>query len=254
MNIQGKHVVITGAGSGLGAATATFLKEKGATITLIDLNKDAVEAHAKKLDMPYTVCDVSNATSGEKAIDFALKTTGDIHALVNCAGITPGARIVNREGPQSLETFSKAIQVNLIGSFNMMRLCADAMIKQDTLNEDEERGVIINTASVAAYEGQIGQASYSASKAGVVGMTLPAAREFSKFGVRVTTIAPGLMETPMLSGMPEEVYESLIASTLFPKRLGTGLDYAKMVLAIIENPLLNGETIRLDGAIRLAPK
>lgn len=254
MDIQEKHVVITGAGSGLGAATASYLKEKGAKLTLIDLNKKAVKEHAEALGAAYALCDVSDSHSGEDAIAHALKENGDIHALVNCAGIAPGARVVSRDGPQSLETFSKAISVNLIGTFNMMRLCADAMIKQNPVNDDEERGVIINTASVAAYEGQIGQTSYSASKGGVVGMTLPAAREFAKFGVRVVTIAPGLMETPMLTGMPEEVYESLIASTLFPKRLGKGLDYAKMVAAIIENPMLNGSTIRLDGAIRLEPK
>ncbi len=254
MDIFNKHIVITGAGSGLGAATALYLKEKGAKLTLLDLNETTLKNNANKLDSPYKGCDVSDAQSGEHAIAYALEKNGDIHGLINCAGIAPGARIVGREGPQALETFSKAISVNLMGSFNMMRLCADAMMKQDTLNHDGERGVIINTASIAAYEGQIGQASYAASKAGVVGMTLPAAREFSKFGIRVVTIAPGLMETPMLSGMPEDVYESLIASTLFPKRLGSGKEYAKLALSILENPLLNGETIRLDGAIRLAPK
>jgi NAD(P)-dependent dehydrogenase (short-subunit alcohol dehydrogenase family) len=186
--------------------------------------------------------------------DALCATHGCARVLVNCAGIAPGARIVGREGPHDLALFNKTIAVNLTGSFNMLRLAAEAMSKAETLNADGERGIIINTASVAAYEGQIGQAAYSASKGAIVGLTLPAARELAKFGIRVVTIAPGLIETPMLGGMSDEVQKSLIATTIFPQRLGRADEYARLALHVIDNVLINGETIRMDGAVRLAPK
>lgn len=257
MDYNHQHILITGGGSGLGAATAQNFASKGAKVSLIDLQIDKANALANDIGEGQAQAFELDVTQGEEAaktLDKAIENFGPLRGLINCAGIAPGERLVGREGAHDLGRFEKAISVNLIGSFNMMRLAAERMINLEPVNDDGERGVIINTASVAAYEGQIGQVAYSASKGGVVGMTLPAARELSKFGVRVVTIAPGLMETPMLAGMPEHVYDSLIASTLFPKRLGTGLDYAKLAASIFDNPLINGETIRLDGAIRLAPK
>lgn len=251
-NIKGKIAVITGAASGMGAATARLLAEQGVQVMLLDRNETSVRKVAENLNAEAFVCDVTNAEQSVEVIEHIKNRFGAASICVNCAGIAPGARVVGRDGAMALEDFSAVVQINLIGTFNMMRLAAAMMSQSETLDE-EERGVIINTASIAAYEGQIGQVAYSASKAGVIGMTLPAAREFARFGVRVVTIAPGLIETPMLSNMPSKVQEALHASTVFPKRLGQAQEFADLVLHIIENPMLNGSVIRLDGAVRLQP-
>jgi NAD(P)-dependent dehydrogenase (short-subunit alcohol dehydrogenase family) len=216
---------------------------------LIDLNEEGLKKVANELNADYFAGDVSNETEMQKAIE----NFDGLNCLVNCAGIAVGAKVVSSRGMHSLSLFQKVLNVNLLGSFNMLRLCADKMQTNDADHEGE-KGVIINTASVAAYDGQIGQAAYSASKGGIVGMTLPIARELAAHGIRVNTIAPGLFLTPMLSGMSEEVQKSLIATTIFPKRLGTPLEYAMLVESILTNVLLNGETIRLDGSVRLAPR
>jgi len=223
-------------------------------VAVLDINKANVEAIAKEINGLALECDVSSEASAKAALEAAKKAHGPARILISCAGVAPGARIVGKEGPHDLAFFSKVININLIGTFNMLRLVAAEMSTLEPLNESSERGVIINTASVAAYEGQIGQAAYSASKGGVVALTLPAARELARFGIRVVTVAPGLIETPMLAGMSPEVQESLIATTIFPKRLGKPNEFAKLALHICENVLINGETIRLDGAVRLAPK
>lgn len=254
MDISGQIALITGGGSGMGAATARYLADQGAKVAVLDLNTENAEKIAAEINGTAVTCDVADTASVETAVETVIQNLGVPRIVVNCAGICPGARVVGREEPHDISLFSKTLSVNLIGSFNILRLCAAAMSTADALNEDGERGVIINTASVAAFDGQIGQAAYSASKGGLVGMTLPIARELSRFGVRVLTIAPGLMETPMLAGMSPEVYDSLVATTLFPKRLGKPEEFAKLVAHICENSLLNGETIRLDGSIRLAPK
>ena len=249
MILKNVKAVITGAGSGLGEGTAKYLKERGAELLLIDLNEEGLKNVAGEIGADYFVGDVSNEEEMKKAIE----NFDGINCLVNCAGIAVGAKIVSSRGMHDLELFEKVLKVNLIGSFNMLRLCADKMQNNDPDHEGE-KGVVINTASVAAYDGQIGQAAYSASKGGIVGMTLPIARELASNGIRVNTIAPGLFGTAMLSGMSEEVQQSLIATTLFPKRLGTPLEYAMLVASVLTNVMLNGETIRLDGSIRLAPK
>jgi 3-hydroxyacyl-CoA dehydrogenase/3-hydroxy-2-methylbutyryl-CoA dehydrogenase len=249
MKLENVKAVITGAGSGLGEGTARYLSERGAELLLIDLNEEGLKKVANDLGANYFVGDVSNEIEMTKAV----KDFEGVNCLVNCAGIAVGAKVVSSRGMHSLDLFEKVLNVNLIGSFNMLRLCADKMQSNDPDHEGE-KGVIINTASVAAYDGQIGQAAYSASKGGIVGMTLPIARELAAHGIRVNTIAPGLFSTPMLSGMSEEVQKSLIATTIFPKRLGTPLEYAMLVESILTNVLLNGETIRLDGSVRLAPK
>jgi len=249
MKLENVKAVITGAGSGLGEGTAKYLNDRGAKILLIDLNEEGLKKVANELNAEFFVGDVSNEAEMEKAIE----NFKGINCLVNCAGIAVGAKVVSSRGMHSLNLFEKVLNVNLIGSFNMLRLCADKMQSNDADHEGE-KGVIINTASVAAYDGQIGQAAYSASKGGIVGMTLPIARELAAHGIRVNTIAPGLFSTPMLSGMSEEVQKSLIATTIFPKRLGTSLEYAMLVESILTNVLLNGETIRLDGSVRLAPR
>jgi NAD(P)-dependent dehydrogenase (short-subunit alcohol dehydrogenase family) len=254
MDIKGLAAIVTGGGSGMGAETARWMARAGAKVAVLDINKANVEAVAKEIGGIALECDVSNEASAKAAIEAAKKTHGPARILMNCAGIAPGARVIGKEGPHDLGLFTKAITVNLIGTFNMLRLAAAEMSLLEPVNDTGERGVIINTASVAAYEGQIGQAAYSASKGGVVGLTLPAARELAKFGIRVVTIAPGLIETPMLGGMSKEVQESLIATTLFPKRLGKPAEFASLVLHVISNAMINGETIRLDGAVRLAPK
>ena len=254
MEIKGLAAIITGGGSGMGAETARYLAKAGAKVALLDINKANVEKIAAETGGIALECDVTDETSAKNALAAAKAVHGPARILVNCAGIAPGARIVGRDGPHDLSLFQKTIAVNLIGTFNMLRLCANEMSALEPTNDTGERGVIINTASVAAYEGQIGQAAYSASKGAVVGMTLPAARELAKFGIRVVTIAPGLIETPMLGGMSAEVQESLIATTLFPKRLGKPAEFSKLVLHVIDNAMINGETIRLDGAVRLAPK
>ena len=249
MKIENVKAVITGAGSGLGEGTARYLKDRGAELLLIDLNADGLKKVAKETDAKYFVGDVSNEEEMKKAIeDF-----DGINCLVNCAGIAVGAKVVSSRGMHDLSLFEKVLKVNLIGSFNMLRLCADKMQANQPDNEGE-KGVVINTASVAAYDGQVGQAAYSASKGGIVGMTLPIARELASNGIRVNTIAPGLFATAMLSGMSDEVQKSLIATTIFPKRLGTPLEYAMLVESVLTNVLLNGETIRLDGSVRLAPR
>lgn len=245
---------MTGAGSGLGAATARLLAEHGARVALLDRDVDAARAQAKALGALALACDVTNPHQAEQAVDAARAEHGIASVLVNCAGIAPARRVVGRDGPMPLEEFDRVIQVNLVGSFNVLRLAAAAMAELEPQGESGERGVIVNTASVSAFEGQIGQAAYSASKAGVVGMTLPIARELARIGVRVMTIAPGLMSTPMLHAMPEEVQESLAAQVPFPNRLGRPEEYAALVAHIIANPMLNGEVIRLDGAIRMQPK
>jgi len=249
MKLENVKAVITGAGSGLGEGTAKYLNDRGAKLLLIDLNEEGLKKVANELNAEFFVGDVSNEAEMEKAIE----NFKGINCLVNCAGIAVGAKVVSSRGMHSLNLFEKVLNVNLIGSFNMLRLCADKMQSNDADHEGE-KGVIINTASVAAYDGQIGQAAYSASKGGIVGMTLPIARELAAHGIRVNTIAPGLFSTPMLSGMSEEVQKSLIATTIFPKRLGTSLEYAMLVESILTNVLLNGETIRLDGSVRLAPR
>ena len=253
MELTGIAAVVTGAGSGLGAATARALAREGAKVALLDVNLDAARAVASEIGGLAIACDVTDAGHAEAAVAQAAQAHGPARVLVNCAGIAPAARIVGRSGPADLAAFAKVVQVNLIGSFNLMRLVAAGAIGLDPLAEGE-RGVIISTASIAAYEGQIGQAAYAASKAGVVGLTLPAAREFASAGIRVCAIAPGIFETPMLKGLPQEVQDSLGAAVPFPSRLGRPEEYARLALAIIANPMLNGEVIRLDGALRMQPK
>ncbi|WP_312567594.1 3-hydroxyacyl-CoA dehydrogenase [Comamonas sp.] len=252
MDIQGKVFIVTGGASGLGEGTARMLAEHGATIVIADMQADKGQAIARELGATFVKCDVSSETDAQTAVQQAT-TLGKLMGLVNCAGIAPAEKTVGKNGAHSLALFQKVVQVNLIGSFNMIRLAAEAMSK----NEPEstgERGIIISTASVAAYDGQIGQAAYAASKGGIVGMTLPIARDLARNGIRNMTIAPGIFGTPMLFGMPQEVQDALAAGVPFPSRLGTPQDYAKLAKHIIENDMLNGEVIRLDGAIRLAPK
>ncbi len=256
MQVQGQVAIVTGGGSGMGAATARALAQAGAKVAVFDINPAAAQKVADEIGGLAVVCDVSNAQSGEQAIATVKSQLGIPRICVNCAGVLLAQRIVGREGAMSLEAFSRVINVNLIGTFNMMRLFAAELMQEGvpTLNTTGERGVIINTASVAAFDGQIGQSAYSASKGGVVALALPAAREFSKFGIRVMTIAPGLIETPMLGSLSPEAQASLAASVPFPSRLGRPDEYAKLALHILDNEMLNGEVIRLDGAIRLAPK
>jgi NAD(P)-dependent dehydrogenase (short-subunit alcohol dehydrogenase family) len=253
MKVQGQAALVTGGASGLGAATAAALIAAGARVTLLDINPKAVEAAAASLGATGIVCDVSDPDSAEAAVARAAAANGPARVLVNCAGIGTAGRIVGKEGPLGLPAYEKVIRVNLIGTFNMLRIAAHAMTGLDPL-EDGERGVIVNTASVAAYEGQIGQAAYASSKAGVVGLTLPAARELARFGIRVMTIAPGLFLTPMLKSLPEDIQKSLGGSVPFPPRLGEPEEYAALALHIVGNRMLNGETIRLDGALRMAPR
>ena len=253
MQVKGSIAIVTGAASGLGAATAEVLAHAGAKIAAFDLNEDGAKATAEKLGGVGFGVDVSDADSVERAVAKVVETLGTPTILVNCAGIVHGERIVGREGPADLAAFSKVITVNLVGTFNMMRVVAHTMSQNDP-SDTGERGVIINTASIAAFEGQIGQAAYAASKGGVASLTLPAARELSRHGVRVVAIAPGLFGTPMLMGLPGDVQESLAANTPFPKRLGDPNEYGRLALHICENQMINGETIRIDGAVRLEPK
>ncbi len=252
MDIAGKVFIVTGAASGLGEGTARLLAASGGKLVVADMNAERGEKVAAEIGGVFVKCDVSAEADGQAAVAAALKL-GKLMGLVNCAGIATAAKTVGKDGAHPLALFTKTITVNLIGSFNMIRLASEAMAK----NEPEstgERGVLISTASVAAYDGQIGQAAYSASKGGVVGMTLPIARDLARNGIRNMTIAPGIFGTPMLFGMPQEVQDALAAGVPFPSRLGTPADYAKLVKHIVENDMLNGEVIRLDGAIRLAPK
>jgi NAD(P)-dependent dehydrogenase (short-subunit alcohol dehydrogenase family) len=254
MQIKGTIAVVTGGASGMGAATARFLAENGAKVALLDVNESQLMSLAKEIDGLAIVCDVTRSDSAEAAFEQIEAKLGQPGILVNCAGICPAQRVVGKESAIPLDAFSRVIEVNLIGSFNILRLAATAMSLGEIVNESGERGVIINTASVAAYEGQIGQAAYSASKGGIVAMTLPIARELARFGIRVMTIAPGLVQTPMLAGMPQEVQDSLAAQVPFPKRLARPEEFAQLVGHIINNEMLNGEVIRLDGAIRLQAK
>ncbi|MFJ2993252.1 SDR family NAD(P)-dependent oxidoreductase [Pandoraea sp. NPDC087047] len=252
MEIQGNVFLITGGASGLGAAAARWLAGLGAKVVVADVNVDEGEALAEKLGGKFVKCDVTREEDGKAAV-AAAQTLGTLRGLVNCAGIAIGSRTVGRDGPHPLDTFTRVIQINLIGTFNMIRLAATAM-SQGEPNGEGERGVIVNTASVAAYDGQMGQAAYAASKGGVASLTLPVARDLSRSGIRVMTIAPGIFETPMMLAMPAEVQASLGQMVPFPPRLGKPSEYAMLVEQIVRNPMLNGEVIRLDGAIRMQPK
>ena len=254
MNLENLPVLVTGGGSGMGAVTAQMLSGRGARVAVLDCDIDAARKTAQQIDGMAIEADVSSAQSVEAALQQIVDEWGAPRVAVSCAGIAPASRIVGREGPHDLDLFQQVININLVGTFNALRLCAARMAELEPLSESGSRGVIINTASVAAYEGQIGQAAYSSSKGGVVALTLPAARELSRFGVRVMTIAPGLIGTPMLLNMPDEVQQSLAGQVPFPSRFGKPDEFADLVLHIIDNEMLNGEVIRLDGAIRLAPK
>ena len=253
MQLKDQVAIVTGGASGLGAATARRLAREGAKVAVLDLNIKLAESVAAEIGGVAVSCDVADAASAEAAILAAAKAHGPARVLINCAGIGVAKRVIGREGPMPLADFEKVIRVNLIGSFNMLRLAAAAIAREEP-GVDGERGVIVNTASVAAYDGQIGQAAYAASKAGIVGLTLPAARELARYGIRVVTIAPGIFETPMMAGMPQEVQDSLGKSVPFPSRLGRPAEYAALVKHICENTMLNGEVIRLDGALRMGAR
>jgi NAD(P)-dependent dehydrogenase (short-subunit alcohol dehydrogenase family) len=252
MELLGNAFLITGGASGLGAATARMFAEAGGKVVIADLNEEAGLALAAELGGAFVKCDVSREADATAAV-AAATSLGTLSGLVNCAGVAPAVKTVGKEGPHPLDAFRRTVEINLIGTFNMLRLAAAAMSK-NTPNAQGERGVIVNTASVAAFDGQVGQAAYAASKSGVVGLTLPVARDLSRNGIRVMTIAPGIFETPMLLGMPQEVQDSLGAMVPFPPRLGKPAEYAMLVKQIFENTMLNGEVIRLDGAIRMQPK
>lgn len=254
MEIKGVAALITGGASGMGAATARLLSQYGAKVALLDVNKEAAEKTAAEINGIALQCDVTQPESVEAAIKAAEKEHGVARICVNCAGIVHSRRMVNQQGPMPLDEFRKVIEINLIGTYNVMRLASSAMIPLPTTGSSEERGVIINTASVAAYEGQIGQTAYSSSKGGIVALTLPAARELAQFGIRVMGIAPGLVDTPMFGKIPPEARAALAAMVPFPKRLALPEEYAMLVEQIIKNPMLNGEVIRLDGALRMQPK
>lgn len=259
MQLQNSTAIITGGASGLGEATARYFAANGANVVILDLNEVAGKALESEFSskIKFIKTDVSNESDVQNAIDFAIETFGSLQIVVNCAGIAPVRKTVGKSegiyGPHSFDLFEKTIRINLIGTFNVIRLAAFAMEKNEPNNEGE-RGVIINTASVAAYDGQMGQVAYAASKGGIVSMTLPVARDLAKSGIRVMTIAPGLFETPLMMGLPEEARISLGQQIPFPSRLGKPHEYALLVKSIVENPMLNGEVIRLDGAIRMGPK
>lgn len=253
MHIQDKVFMVSGAASGLGAATARMLAQAGARLMLVDLNADGLRAQAAELGAECAVADITQADAAQAAVTQALQRFGELHGLVNCAGVVAGEKILGKQGAHSLENFSRIININLIGTFNLLRLAAEA-IAESAPNAEGEQGVIINTASVAAFDGQVGQAAYAASKGAVASMTLPAARELARYGIRVMTIAPGIFETPMMAGMTDEVRAALSADVPFPPRLGKPDEYAALVRHIIENSMLNGEVIRLDGALRMAAK
>ena len=255
MQIQNHVFLVTGGGSGLGAATATMLAANGGKVVIADLNEPAGKDIAGFLGgaVRFVEADVTDEASTRAAVDLCVSAFGAIHGLVNCAGVAPGERVVGRNGPHALASFERAVKINLIGTFNAIRLAAAKMSVQPP-EASGERGVIVNTSSVASMDGQIGQAAYAASKAGVNGMTLPIARELAKFGIRVMTVAPGIFDTPMLQGMSEEIRASLGAQVPFPSRLGEPAEYARLAAFIIENPMLNAEVIRLDGAIRMTAK
>jgi NAD(P)-dependent dehydrogenase (short-subunit alcohol dehydrogenase family) len=253
MDVKGQSAIVTGAGSGIGADVARHLAKAGAKVAVLDVNTAGAEAVAKEIGGAAFECDVSKAASAEAAVAAATKAIGPSRILINVAGILIPGRVIGKDGPLPLEKFSKVIEVNLIGTFNMMRLAAAEMAKLEPL-ADGERGVIISTSSVAAYEGQIGQAAYAASKAGIVGLTLPVARDLARSGIRVLAIAPGLIATPMMLNLPPDIQKSLGDSVPFPSRLGHAHEFSRLALHLIENTLMNGEVIRLDGALRLAPK
>ena len=252
MEIAGKVFIVTGGASGLGEGTARMLAANGGTVVIADMQVEKGEAIAKDIGGAFVKCDVSSESDGQAVVAKAV-SLGKLMGLVNCAGIAPAEKTVGKNGPHSLAVYTKTIMVNLVGTFNMIRLAADAMCK----NEPEstgERGVLISTASVAAYDGQIGQSAYSASKGGIVAMTLPIARELAQFGIRVLTIAPGLFLTPLLANLPQEAQDSLAAAIPFPRRLGHADEFASLALHMIDNPYLNGEVVRLDAALRMAPR
>lgn len=253
MDVAGQAALVTGGGSGLGAGTAKALAAAGAKVAVLDVNLDAAKALAAEIGGLALACDVTSAADAEKAVAAAAAAHGPARVLVNCAGIAPAARIVGKDGPLALDAFRKVIEVNLIGTFNLTRLAAAGM---QSLPADSggERGLIVMTASVAAFEGQIGQAAYAASKGGVAALVLPAARELAKSGIRVMGVAPGLFGTPMLLGMPQNVQDSLAQQVPFPSRFGMPAEYAALVMHMLANPMLNGEVVRLDGAIRMGPK
>ncbi|MBC7860217.1 MAG: 3-hydroxyacyl-CoA dehydrogenase [Burkholderiaceae bacterium] len=252
MQIQENVFIITGGASGLGAATARMLTAAGAKVVLADVQAEAGAALAAELKGRFVQCDVTSETDGQ-AVVAAATGLGTLRGLINCAGVAPAIKTLGKDGPHPLAQFQRVVNINLVGTFNMARLAAEAMSRNEP-NEQGERGVIVNTASVAAFDGQMGQCAYGASKAAVAGMTLPMARDLSRNGIRVMAIAPGIFETPMLLGMPEEVQQALGKMVPFPSRLGKPDEYAQLVRAIVENVMLNGETIRLDGAIRMQPK
>ncbi len=256
MNLQDKVAVVTGGASGLGLATVEAFHRSGAKVLILDVNEEQGRAVAQRLgdDALFDAVNVSDEESVQGALDEAVARFGGIHICVNCAGIGSAIKTVSKRGPFSLNQFKKVLDVNLVGTFNVLRLAAEKMTQGEPVNEDGERGVIINTASVAAFEGQIGQAAYSASKAGVAGMTLPIARDLSQFGIRVNTIAPGIFNTPLLAQASDEVRAGLATSVLFPKKLGLPEEYAHLACSIVENGYLNGEVIRLDGGIRMQPR
>jgi NAD(P)-dependent dehydrogenase (short-subunit alcohol dehydrogenase family) len=255
MLVDGNVFLVSGGASGLGAACVRRAHAAGAKVIVADVAEERGRQLAGELGARtrFIRTDVTDETEAQAAVRFACSEFGAVHVLVNCAGIAPGERVLGKEGPHRLDSFARCLNINLIGSFNMLRLAAAAMA-QNSANTGGERGVIISTASIAAFEGQIGQAAYAASKAGIAGMTLPVARELARFGIRVLAVAPGLFLTPLMDGLPPEAQESLTRSTLFPPRLGRPDEFAQLVMHIVENEMLNGETIRLDGAVRLAPK
>jgi NAD(P)-dependent dehydrogenase (short-subunit alcohol dehydrogenase family) len=255
MQIKDRVFLVTGAGSGLGAAVARCLTAGGAQVVIADIQTEAGASVAAGLGAQarFVRTDVTSAEQGAAAVQMALDTFGHLHGLVNCAGVAPSEKVSGRNGPHELESFVRTIQINLVGTFNMIRLAADAIAREQP-GEDGERGIIINTASVAAFDGQIGQAAYAASKGGVAALTLPVARELARAGIRVVTIAPGIFKTPMMAGMTQEVQDSLVVNVPFPKRFGKPTEYAALVTHLCENVMMNGETIRLDGALRMAAR
>ena len=253
MEIKGEAAIVTGGASGLGAATARTLAAAGAKVAILDLNEKAAAETARDIKGVAIACDVADGAGAEAAIKDAAAAHGPARILVNCAGVAPAKRIVGRDGPMPLDDFRRVVEVNLIGTFNVMRLAAAEMAGRKP-NADGERGVIVNTASIAAFEGQVGQSAYAASKGGVAALTLPAAREFATWGIRVLAIAPGLFATPMLLNMPQEVQDSLAETLPFPRRFGKPGEFAALVLHMVGNPMLNGEVVRLDSALRMQPR